>query len=90
MNRLIQGDVGSGKTIVAFLCLLFPVESNAQVAFMAPTEVLAEQHFKSVLSLGKKLAEQFGGELKLIVKPSNFEESLPNEGNAFVINFPVK
>ena len=42
------------------------------------------------LSLGKKLAEQFGGELKLIVKPSNFEESLPNEGNAFVINFPVK
>ena len=55
MNRLIQGDVGSGKTIVAFLCMLFPVESNAQVAFMAPTEVLAEQHFKSVLSLGKKL-----------------------------------
>lgn len=55
MNRLIQGDVGSGKTIVAFLCMLFPVESGAQVAFMAPTEVLAEQHFKSILSLAKKL-----------------------------------
>ena len=55
MNRLIQGDVGSGKTIVAFLCMLFPIEGNAQVAFMAPTEVLAEQHFKSVLSLAKKL-----------------------------------
>jgi len=55
MNRLIQGDVGSGKTIVAFLCMLFPVESGAQVAFMAPTEVLAEQHFKSVLGLAKKL-----------------------------------
>ncbi len=55
MNRLIQGDVGSGKTIVAFLCMLFPIEDNAQVAFMAPTEVLAEQHFKSVLNLAKKL-----------------------------------
>ena len=55
MNRLIQGDVGSGKTIVAFLCMLFPIEGNAQVAFMAPTEVLAEQHFKSILNLAKKL-----------------------------------
>lgn len=55
MNRLIQGDVGSGKTIVAFLCMLFPIESNAQVAFMAPTEVLAEQHFKSIFNLANKL-----------------------------------
>ena len=55
MNRLIQGDVGSGKTIVAFLCMLFPIESSSQVALMAPTEVLAEQHFKSIYNQAKKL-----------------------------------
>ncbi len=42
------------------------------------------------LSLGKQLANQFGGELKLIVNPSNFEESLPKEGNAFVITLPAR
>ncbi len=42
------------------------------------------------LSLGKKLAQQFDGELKLIVKPTDFEESLPKDGNAFVISFPAK
>ncbi len=55
MNRLVQGDVGSGKTIVAFSCMLFVVEAGAQVAFMAPTEVLAEQHSKSILGYSKKL-----------------------------------
>jgi len=60
MNRLIQGDVGSGKTIVAFLCMLFPIESLAQVAFMAPTEVLAEQHFKSILNQAEKLDLKVG------------------------------
>ena len=44
MNRLLQGDVGSGKTIVAWMCMLIAVSSRCQAALMAPTEVLASQH----------------------------------------------
>lgn len=51
MNRLVQGDVGSGKTIVAVLALYQTVLNGGQGAFMVPTEVLASQHYKSVCSL---------------------------------------
>ncbi len=50
MNRLLQGDVGSGKTVCATLAACIAVDSGWQVAFMAPTEILAEQHFLSIRS----------------------------------------
>ena len=51
MNRLIQGDVGSGKTIIAFLALLRTAENGFQGALMVPTEVLARQHFEAITEL---------------------------------------
>ena len=51
MNRLLQGDVGAGKTIVALLAALVAMENGVQVAFMAPTETLADQHFLNIARL---------------------------------------
>ena len=51
MLRLLQGDVGSGKTIIAALALIVAMENGLQGAFMAPTELLAEQHFRSLKPL---------------------------------------
>ena len=51
MSRLVQGDVGSGKTIVAFLSMILAAENHLQSAIMVPTEVLARQHFESLQSL---------------------------------------
>ncbi len=60
MNRLLQGDVGSGKTIVALMCMLLAIDNDYQACLMAPTEILAQQHYhglKDLLSgMGIKIA----------------------------------
>lgn len=63
MNRLVQGDVGSGKTIVAIIALLKCVVNGYQGAFMAPTEILAGQHYSSM----KELLEPLGVNIALLV-----------------------
>jgi ATP-dependent DNA helicase RecG len=55
MHRLVQGDVGSGKTIVALFAALVAIENGYQAAFMAPTELLAEQHFSTLHGLARQL-----------------------------------
>jgi ATP-dependent DNA helicase RecG len=62
MNRLLQGDVGSGKTIVGFICMLICVGSGRQAALMAPTEILAQQHYANL----KKYAEKMNVAIALL------------------------
>ena len=63
MNRLLQGDVGCGKTVVALAACLKAIDGNTQAAIMAPTEVLARQHYRSF----KSFAEKLGIRISLIV-----------------------
>ncbi len=62
MNRLLQGDVGSGKTLVALMCMLIALDNGMQACLMAPTEILAAQHFESI----SKMVAQLGVNVKLL------------------------
>lgn len=72
MNRLLEGDVGSGKTLVALIAALFTIRSGYQVAFMAPTEILARQHYlEAIKRFGKmdiRLALLTGSENRIFEK----------------------
>ena len=86
MYRLIQGDVGSGKTIIAFFALLNAVESGLQGAFMVPTEILARQHYAKL----KPLADMAGVNLCLLTgkdKSSQKENNLSaiKNGNVDIV-----
>lgn len=80
MQRLLQGDVGSGKTVVATIMLLAAVENGYQGAFMAPTEILAQQHYNNLVSwltpLGLSVGLFMGSQCKKV--RTEFETSLRN------------
>ena len=71
MNRLLQGDVGSGKTIVAFISMLLAIGNQAQAVIMAPTEILAEQHYNGLMKYTDDLGLQIAlltGSTKLSIR----------------------
>ena len=70
MNRLLQGDVGSGKTIVAFICALLAIGEGCQAAIMAPTEILANQHYAGL----KPYAEAMGLKIAILTGSSKTSE----------------
>lgn len=76
MNRLLQGDVGSGKTFVAMCAMLLAVESGAQAALMAPTQILAEQHYLTF----RKWLEPLGVRVALITGAKQESGTLELEG----------
>ena len=76
MNRLLQGDVGSGKTIVATLCAVLAVENGYQACLMAPTEILAEQHYLKISALLQKSS------IKILCLNGSMRRSAKNEAIA--------
>lgn len=86
MNRLVQGDVGSGKTVVAQILAYICVKNGYQVAIMAPTDVLANQHFEGFVNLFEKLDIQcvfLSGNQKVKEKKTNYQ--LIESGQAEII-----
>src|SRR5436309_8425285 len=70
MNRLLQGDVGSGKTIVALEAAVIAIENGCQAALMAPTEILAVQHFLSA----RRILSRAGYRVELLISGLNPSE----------------
>lgn len=70
ISRLIQGDVGSGKTVVVFILMLYIVSNNGQCAMMAPTEILARQHYNNIVENFSKL----GVKIKLLTSSTKIKE----------------
>jgi len=70
MNRLVQGDVGSGKTIVAFISMLIALDNDAQACLMAPTEILAQQHYIGL----KEFADKLGISIALLTGSTRVRE----------------
>ena len=71
MFRIIQGDVGSGKTIVSFLTIANVIESGYQCALMGPTEILASQHYK----LAKEIFEKINIRIELLTEKLNIRKT---------------
>ncbi|MCH5318665.1 MAG: ATP-dependent DNA helicase RecG [Paramuribaculum sp.] len=77
MNRLLQGDVGSGKTLVALMCMLIALDNGSQACLMAPTEILASQHYETI----SKLVGAMGINVKLLTgsTPGKARERIHNQ-----------
>jgi ATP-dependent DNA helicase RecG len=81
MNRLLHGDVGSGKTVVAFAAMLGAVESGKQAALMAPTQILADQHYQTA----RKWLEPLGLRVALRTGSRNEESTTRGAGNCEIV-----
>jgi ATP-dependent DNA helicase RecG len=87
MNRLLQGDVGSGKTIVALMSMLIAADNGFQSCLMAPTEILAQQHFESLSSLLKDLpvnVQKLSGSTKTAKRRKILEEAANGSINILI------
>lgn len=70
MNRLLQGDVGSGKTLVALMCMLIALDNDCQACLMAPTEILASQHYETI----REMVSPLGVNVKLLTGSTSARE----------------